>query len=300
MSPRPSRSNLLDVLPGFAEEEQLTLIHVRPTLSMPPFPAHAEPANDHEPLAISSTVAALLAQSDAEEKIQDVTDFLEVAEDDTLSAPVSPPAPKAKSASPRVRARTPLKKAPASFARMAFTIAAVGFGIGFFFTSPPAQPVSAAAAPASAPSVVEPTVEPVVEAPVVSARPAAAPAEVASPAPASKKPATGLTDADRALRAGDLSLAATIYQSVLARGGSDHEALTGLGKVAAARHQSTDAMTFFERALALQPSYLPARLGIADALWDASRTDAAKAQYEEIRTRYSPTMVPARAIERTR
>jgi Flp pilus assembly protein TadD len=102
------------------------------------------------------------------------------------------------------------------------------------------------------------------------------------------------------LRAGNLARAEQIYQSVLSSGGSDHAALTGLGKVALRRGQNGEAITFFERALARQPQYFPARLGVADALWNSGRADAAKARYAALRERYADNMIPPRIVERTR
>lgn len=124
MSPRPSRSNLLDVLPGFTEEEEHTGIHVRPqmpTLSMPPFP----PAND---LVFSSTVAARLAESGVEEPMQTIAD----EEADELEIRVIT------QASLRPAAiLAPERAAPPStfaFVLMAFAIIAMGFVAGFTFT----------------------------------------------------------------------------------------------------------------------------------------------------------------------
>lgn len=115
-----------------------------------------------------------------------------------------------------------------------------------------------------------------------------------------KVKAPSLADADRALRARDFAGAESGYQAMLARGGADHEALTGLGMIAAAQHRTTDAMAFFDRALALNAGYLPARLGLADALWDAGRNDTAVAQYREIRVRFANDVYPTRVIERSR
>jgi tetratricopeptide (TPR) repeat protein len=305
MSANPSRNTLLDVLPGFSEEEEVTGIHTRPTISMPPYPG--------APLQISSSISALIAESEAEESIEDVTDAA------ISFASVPPPAEepifslRKKPAEEAAAAKKkPAKSSVSRLARVAFMIATTGFGIGFFFTSPapaPADRAAAEPAPASAPAAI---VEDVAGVPSFSigpaaAAPMAAPAAAPAPAPAPEtaaaaaaKPMPTLADGDWMLRKGDLARAEAIYQSLLARGGADHEALTGLGKVAAARHQTNDALAFFERALARQPEYFPARLGAADALWDAGRTDIAKARYAFIRERYSPSMVPERAIERTR
>src|SRR5688572_26947190 len=123
MSPRPSRANLLDVLPEFDADEELTAIHVRPTISMPPFPfARAEAAND---LVISSTIAALVDESEVEESmIEEAPE-----QDDIVTEVAMRPAPMPSSMA------TPAAPAPASkpsssrfaFAPIAMTITALGF-----------------------------------------------------------------------------------------------------------------------------------------------------------------------------
>jgi tetratricopeptide (TPR) repeat protein len=215
------------------------------------------------------------------------------AREESIAPPPSSPAV----APPKPRSR---------LGRVAFAIAAFGFGTGFFLTGP------------SAPSIAEEShgapVDEVVEAPRVSiasiasiapaAAVAAAPARVVTvetPAPSvAFKALPTVADGDAMLRAGNAARAEEIYQSVLAHGGSDHEALTGLGKVALESGHDNDAIAFFERALARQPQYFPARLGIADALWSAGRTDAAKAHYAALHESYADRMIPARVVERTR
>ena len=71
----------LPELSEFSEEEEHTGIHVLPTLSMPPVPA-----DDTATTAISNTIAALLAESEAEEKLEDVSESLE--EEDTQAVMV--------------------------------------------------------------------------------------------------------------------------------------------------------------------------------------------------------------------
>lgn len=287
MSAHPSRNNLLDVLPGFSAEEEVTGIHARPTISMPPFPA--------KPTAISDVVLALIAESEAEEKIEDVTDYVQVAQASL------PPPPKAEKqfAAPPPAAAAETKKTGSRLARMAVSLTAIGFGIGFFFTSSPAPSSMTAESSPEAVSVPTVFVEPAP--PAAEAPRAPAPAQPApSPSVAKVAKAPTLADAEAAMRAGRLAAAEAAFQSVLAHGGADHEALTGLGNVAAAKHQTSDAMAFFERALARNPNYFPARLGLADVQWDAGRQDAAKAQYMEIRARYSPSVFPLRVLDRTR
>jgi hypothetical protein len=308
MSPRPSRSNLLDVLPEFSEfseEEESTGLQIRPLLSMPPFPPFP-PAND---LIISSAVAALVVESEVEDSMEEISDGGEGPEgvgvdveprptDERFVAQASlPPAPAPARAPNPSTAR---KLAPfVALVPMAIAVTALGFVVGFGLTDPPRPDASASVSAEPAPPAFEaPNASMLGGAP--AAAPAPAPAVVATVAPPAAKPPPSLADGDWSLRHGQLARAEAIYQSCLARGVADHEALTGLGRVAAARHQTNDALAFFERALALQPEYFPARLGIADALWDGGRGDAAKVKYLEVRSRYSPGMVPARVLERTR
>ena len=301
MSASPSRNNLLDVLPGFSDDEECTGIHVRPTISMPPFP--------QRPAVISRAVLALVEEAEAEAKLEDLTAFAQ-DEDDVetevvtlvqVAAPAKEPEKPVVIAPPRAEKKT--SKSRRTLLGNALSLVSIGFAVGFFLTRPPTPTVSEASPePAAAPTVslvatsAAETAPAAAPAPVPSA-PMAAP--VAAPKAAAAR-APSLADADRALAKGDLANAESLYQSFLARGGADHEALTGLGKVAASRHQTSDAMAFFERALARNPNYLPARLGLADLLWSAGREDAAKAQYNEIRARYSPGIFPVRVLERTR
>lgn len=91
----------------FSEEEEHTGIHVRPTLSMPPTAEH-----DSAALAISSSISALLAEAEAEEKIEDLSYAVEDAEVDTLIARVAIPPPAAANTNANANAiQTPSPKA---------------------------------------------------------------------------------------------------------------------------------------------------------------------------------------------
>lgn len=263
----------------FFEEEEHTGIHVRPTLS-----------NDTEVIAISSTIAALLAESEAEEKIEDLSASAEEERGETIVAQASlPPAPEESFARPAPS----LAREGRRFAGLALAIVATGFAAGFFFTRSP----EVSAPRNEATDVV--AIPKVTIAPAAVAVAPTAPVETAEPAPAAKPPPT-LADATWMLDHNELTRAEQIYQSLLASGGSDHEALTGLGKVALRRGQDSDAIAFFERALARQPQYFPARLGVADALWNSGKKDSAKARYAALRERYADNMIPARVVERTK
>ena len=226
-------------------------------------------------------IGALLAETIADEGLPDV-----VAEEDTadVNEAALPPPP--------MSSRTPLVAS-------AVGAVAIGCALTFFFARPaapaPSSPATMAATPA--PSIVD---VPKMSIPTAVATVATvAPIASAEPLAASKPPPT-LADGDWMLRHGQVPRAEAIYRSVLASGASECEALTGLGKVALANRQPSEALAFFERALARQPQYYPARLGRADALWDSGRRDAAKAHYAAIRERYSSNDVPPRVLERTR
>lgn len=280
--------------PEFSEEEEHTGIHVLPTPSMPPVSA-----DDAATTAISSTIAAILAESEAEEKIEDLTGAAEEERDEVMVAQASlPPAAESSVAPPapsRSRSRHGLR-----FGGIALTIIALGFGAGFVFTRPAEAPAPATEAAKTTETRNQAKAAKATEAADVVAVPTVSIAAAAPEAPPAVKPPPTLADANWMLNQNNLARAEQIYQSILASGGSDHEALTGLGKVALRRGQDKDAIAFFERAVARQPQYFPARLGIADALWNSGRKDSAKARYAALREGYADNMIPARVVERTR
>jgi len=55
-----------------------------------------------------------------------------------------------------------------------------------------------------------------------------------------------------------------LYEAALAKSPGDSQALAGLGDAARAQHDSGTAKSFYQRALANNPNYLPALIGLAD------------------------------------
>ena len=68
----------------------------------------------------------------------------------------------------------------------------------------------------------------------------------------------------QAIRKGGLGEGASRYQEIVSQNPSDSEALCGLGDVARARGDNEGAIAFYRRAIGVNPSYLPALLGVAD------------------------------------
>lgn len=293
--PHSSRSTQLDVLPGFFEEED-----------------HLEEKDHLGSITIAALVAETLVggqlgymagaqQEDVAGARQEDVAGARQEEEGIVVAQASLPPPVESSSEGRGPASKSIPKSfRARFVALAFAVVAVGFGIGCLLTRPaPAAPGGSHSSPATAaaPSVIDGAT--IVSVPTVSIRAdVASAAPIESGQPSASKPPPTLADGDWMLKNGQVPRAEAIYRSVLASGGSEHAALTGLGKVALANHRPSEALAFFERALARQPQYFPARLGRADALWDAGRRDSAKAHYAALRERYPDA--PPRVIERTR
>ncbi len=85
---------------------------------------------------------------------------------------------------------------------------------------------------------------------------------------------------EKALEAGDLDTAQRRFERALEAESHSVLALTGLGKTAAARAATTEAIDYFERALTLAPQDAEARLGLARAFRSAGETLAARLQLE--------------------
>jgi serine/threonine protein kinase len=79
---------------------------------------------------------------------------------------------------------------------------------------------------------------------------------------------------------------------------TDSEVLSGLAEVEAARGNSAQAIATYRRALAVNPRYLPARLGLAAALWTSGQRDEARASYRRIVDEVPPALCPDLARER--
>lgn len=91
-----------------------------------------------------------------------------------------------------------------------------------------------------------------------------------------------LRDANKALARGDLSAAEALFGAVLDRRGEDTEALAGLAAVAELRRDSKTAARLYERVLAINPSYAPALLALADQKWNAGDRAGALPLYRRV------------------
>ena len=79
---------------------------------------------------------------------------------------------------------------------------------------------------------------------------------------------------------------------------TDSEALTGLADVNEAQGATALAIASYRRALAVNPRYLPARLGLADSLWTSGQRDEARAAYRSIVAQVPPSLCPDVARQR--
>lgn len=59
------------------------------------------------------------------------------------------------------------------------------------------------------------------------------------------------------------------------------------------------AVAFFNQAMAKNPTYFPAALGLADAHWDRGQRDTAAHLYRNMLQQFPPAMIPARVRERS-
>ncbi|MBX3183527.1 MAG: zinc-ribbon domain-containing protein [Polyangiaceae bacterium] len=93
---------------------------------------------------------------------------------------------------------------------------------------------------------------------------------------------TLLTQANAALRAGELDKAERLYRGVLAKQPGNTEALAGLGDVSARRKDPAAAAQAYDQVLEQNPNYLPALLGKADQSWAAGDYAAAVRLYQRV------------------
>jgi tetratricopeptide (TPR) repeat protein len=101
-----------------------------------------------------------------------------------------------------------------------------------------------------------------------------------------------LARARGARRAGRLADAAGLFGAALEKAPTDSEVLAGLAEVEVARGDTAKAIATYRRALAVNPRYLPARLGLADALWTNGQRDEARASYRGIVDEVPPSLCP--------
>ena len=76
------------------------------------------------------------------------------------------------------------------------------------------------------------------------------------------------------------------------------ETLTAQAEVERVQGESDRAIVDYRRALATNPRYLPARLGLADTLWSSGDLPEARSAYQGIVDDFPPELRPGRAAER--
>ena len=193
-------------------------------------------------------------------------------------------------------------------------------------TSTPAAGEPPAGAPSSALAPAVPAADPTAPEPAASGPPA--PGSLAGPSapapsaldPAASAAASGhprdlrasaapntpdhvsaddlLERARHARRAGRLDDAAALFAAAVQQTPTDSEALSGLADVDEAQGATALAIASYRRALAVNPRYLPARLGLADALWTSGQRDEARAAYRSIVAQVPPSLCPDVARQR--
>jgi serine/threonine protein kinase len=107
-----------------------------------------------------------------------------------------------------------------------------------------------------------------------------------------------LERARRARRAGRIGDAAALFAAAVEKAPTDSEALTGLAEVDEAQGATTKAIVDYRHAVAVNPRYLPARLGLADSLWTNGQRDEARTAYRSIVSQFPTTLCPDLARER--
>jgi predicted Zn finger-like uncharacterized protein len=103
----------------------------------------------------------------------------------------------------------------------------------------------------------------------------------------------------KALARGEFDHARRSFQAALDRNPNDSEALAGLADVERARKNSRQALLLYRRALAVNPTFLPALIAAADVEWDLGERSAAERSYSDIVNRFPESSYPARVKERS-
>jgi serine/threonine protein kinase len=108
-----------------------------------------------------------------------------------------------------------------------------------------------------------------------------------------------LERARHARQAGRIAEATALFAAAVEKTPTDSEALTGLAEVDEAQGATAQALVNYRRALAVNPRYLPARLGLADSLWTSGQRDEARTVYrrivEEVPAKLCPDLARQRA-----
>jgi hypothetical protein len=123
-------------------------------------------------------------------------------------------------------------------------------------------------------------------------------APLAEPSDPDRGAADLLERARIARRTGRIGEAAALFAAAVEKAPTDSEALTGLAEVDDAQGATAKAIIDYRHALAVNPKYLPARLGLADSLWTSGRRDEARTAYRGIVDDVPTNLCPDVARER--
>jgi len=107
--------------------------------------------------------------------------------------------------------------------------------------------------------------------------------------PGSQEPADPrflVQQAAEAENRGQLGRAAKLYEDAVRIDGRNSEAHAGLGSVSLKQGDPATARQHFDRALAINPNYVPALVGQADALWQEGDKNGAMAKYKDLVDRF--------------
>ncbi len=95
-------------------------------------------------------------------------------------------------------------------------------------------------------------------------------------------PRSLLQHADDAKNKGDLDKAKSLYGQVVAQEPTNSEALAGLGDISERQHDLPNAKTYYQQALNVNGGFLPARVGLANVLWESGDKSGGAKIYKEI------------------
>jgi len=102
----------------------------------------------------------------------------------------------------------------------------------------------------------------------------------------SSDPRVLLERAAEAENRGQLLQASKLYEDVLRYDARSSEALAGLGSVSLKQGDPATSRQYFARALGVNPNFMPALVGQADALWKEGDKNAATVKYKDIVERF--------------
>ncbi len=154
----------------------------------------------------------------------------------------------------------------------------------------PNAKTAASAAPSASVAVRPPVVD-------VSSLPRS---DTEEPSGGAGDPRTLLRQASAAENKGQFARATKLYEDVMHAEPANSEALAGLGSVALKTGDFASARSYFGHALSINPNFVPALVGQADAMWDEGDRKGATARYKEIVDRFPessgyPSYVKTRA-----